>query len=101
MKKVLYEILFVLFCAVVLLLSIRGLPGNPTPDSLNTDAWKEQGPFELSPERGRFALTYALSENHATNFSLPLAKFTTPDLGFKDGKFVALVPPGVSYLITP
>src|SRR3990167_9218666 len=101
MKKLLLTLLFTFFCASILAFSIRGIGGNPTSKSLNQQSWKEFGPFELSPERGRFALTYSLVEDKSFSFSIPLAAFVIPDLGFINGKYVSLFAPGVSYLVMP
>lgn len=89
------------FAAIILAFSLRGNWGVPTDQDLNDATWKENGPFELSPERGRFALTYSLVENHTSFFTLPLARFTTPDLGYANGNFVSLFAPAVSYLAVP
>lgn len=102
MKKQSYiTIIFFIFCAIILALSLRGIAGNPTLDSINYPEWKEEGPLELSPERGRFALTYSLVEHKSFQFPLPLARFTTPDVGYINGKYVSLFNPGVSFLIIP
>lgn len=83
-------------------LSVRGLYGNPSSVEINSEQWKQSGPFELSPERGRFALLYSLVEDHSLQFSLPLARFTTPDLAITDdGKYVSLFAPTVSFLAVP
>ncbi len=94
-------IFLTVFCALILALSVRGRVGNPMPTQMNDLSWKDNGPFELSPERGRYALTYSLIEDHAFSFSLPIARFATPDLGYKDGKYVSLFAPGVSYAVIP
>ena len=52
--KTLLNYSFTLFSVVILSLSIRGFLGNPNGPELNSTTWKENGPFELSPERGRF-----------------------------------------------
>ncbi len=101
MKKFIQPFLLILFCAVVLALSLRGIAGNPTSAVINQPYWKENGPFELSPERGRFALALSIIENNSFFYSLPIARFATPDLGFKDGNYVSLFAPGVSFLILP
>ncbi len=101
MKQNLANILLVVGASVMLALSIRGVPGNPNAESLNTPKWNKVGPFELSPERGRFALTYSLIEDKSFNFSLDLARFVTPDLGYHNGKYVSLFAPAISYLIIP
>src|SRR3989344_887400 len=101
MKKFIQPFLLILFCAVILGLSLRGISGNPTSSVINQPQWKENGPFELSPERGRFALALSMIENKSFFYSLPIARFATPDLGFKNGNYVSLFAPGVSFLIIP
>ncbi len=95
-------VLIILFCAAVLAFGLRGLPGNPTADELNSFTWKDSGPLELSPERGRFALLYSLIEDGSLQFSLPIARFATPDLGLSpDGHYVSLFAPAVSFIAMP
>lgn len=95
-------IALVLFCAAVLALGLRGLPGSPTAEELNSPIWKDSGPLELSPERGRFALLYSLIEDKSLQFSLPIARFATPDLGLSPkGEYVSLFAPAVSFIAVP
>jgi hypothetical protein len=61
----------------------------------------ENGPFELSPERGRFALLYSYLEDKTVYFSTSLAKFSMPDLGYKNNHFVSLFAPAVSFIGMP
>lgn len=82
-------------------ISIRGQAGNPTPEEIFQDLRSEGKPFENSPERGRYALTMAIVDNRSTSLTKEMAKFVVPDLGYKDGKFVSLFAPGVSYLVAP
>lgn len=91
----------ILFLGLILALSLRGLPGNPTSDQLSSPLWEDNGPLELSPERGRYALTYSLVTDGSFYFSVPLARFVAPDLGYHNGKYVSLFAPGVSYLVAP
>lgn len=97
------RIIFIVFLlsASILALSIRGNWGNPTEITVQSKSWKEDGPFELSPERGRFALAYSIIENNSVFFSIPLARFVTPDLGYANGKYVSLFAPALSYIIVP
>ena len=81
--------------------SVRGLQGNPTTKDLQSPVWKDDGPMELSPERGRYALLYSLAENQSFSFSLDLAKFSTPDVAYQNGKYVSLFAPGVSFFAVP
>ncbi len=101
MKNILLTTLFILFCAVILVLSLRGIRGNPTSETLNEPYWKDEGPLELSPDRGRYALTYSIVEDKSFFYSLPVARFTTPDLGYSRDKYVSLFAPGVSFLVMP
>lgn len=100
-KKILFPSFFVLFCTVILALSIRGIPGNPTSQTMNEDQWKDSGPFELSPERGRYSLLYSIIEDKSFIFSLPVARFAAPDVAYKDGNYMSLFAPGISFLVIP
>src|SRR3989344_8895296 len=107
MRK-LFTLFFFFFCATMLALSIRGISGNPTSGSINQDEWKDEGPLELSPDRGRFALTLSFIEDNSFSFSLPIARFATPDVGYlpagrqgQAGAYVSLFAPGVSFMIIP
>jgi hypothetical protein len=101
LKKAVPILLVGLFCAVILSLSIRGILGNPRAENLNDPQWKDEGPMELSPERGRFALMYSLVEDKSFFFSVPLARFAAPDVAQSKGKFVSLFAPALSYIIIP
>lgn len=96
-----WSLLITFIVALVLASAIRGYAGNPTIDELNTNYWKDNGPLELSPERGRFALVYSLVEDKSFHFSVPVAQFATPDLGYINNNFVSLFAPGVSYIVIP
>lgn len=100
-KKILSTILLVFFVAFILIVSVRGLAGNPTPAQLNTTYWKDNGPFELSPERGRFALLYSLVENHSFHLLPSLAAFTAPDVGYWNHAYVSIFAPSISFLAIP
>lgn len=92
---------FTLFCAAVLFVSVRGNYGNPQPGELIEREWRDDGPFELSPERGRFGLLYSMIEDRSFYFSTDIARFVVPDLGYKDGKYVSLFAPATSFLAMP
>lgn len=93
--------LLILFAALMLSLAVRGLPGNPQVNDLLQKTWRDDGPFELSPERGRFGLTYSLIEDKSLYFSTELARFIVPDLGYKNGHYVSLFAPGLSFITAP
>lgn len=99
-KIIIVSMLFLVL--VVFALALRGLPGNPSAEDLKTARWKFDGPLELSPERGRFALVYSIMEDRSLYFSPEIARMTVPDLAVsKFGNFVSLFAPGVSFLVLP
>ena len=101
MKKEILIFLFTIFCAAILVLSIRGISGNPNVEEFSKLNWRGEGPLELSPERSKFALLYSIVEDNSFHFSVPLARFIAPDVGFLNGKYVSLFPPGVSFFAIP
>jgi len=100
-KSLLSLFLLTTFIAVILALTIRGVPGNPSPREILTDLRSEGKPFELSPERGRYALVMSIVENNSLFFTREIAEFVLPDLGYIDGRFVSVFAPGVSFLALP
>lgn len=101
-KERLVTLFFLLFCIIILGFSIRGLAGNPSSEELNSLYWEKTGPFESSNERGRFALTYSIVEDKSLKLSLPLARFSTPDLAVsRTGEYVSLFAPGTAVIIIP
>lgn len=101
MSNILQNIVLFVFVFGVLLFSLRGLPGTLSHEDLNDHYWTEGGPFELSPERGRFALIYSVIEDKSFTFALPIARFAAPDVGYYEGEYVSLFAPGVSFLALP
>lgn len=90
-----------LFTALILFISLRGITGNPDINELNTPKWTSEGPLELSPERGRYALMYSLIESKSFYFPLEVARFALPDLGYYKGNYVSLFAPAVSFIVAP
>jgi hypothetical protein len=101
MKNLLTTIIIFILTGVVFAVSLRGHLGHPLANELNTAHWITEGPFELSPERGRFVITYSLLENKSFHFAPSIARFATPDLGYRNGKYVSLFFPGTSFIIMP
>lgn len=97
-----FLILMGIFVVVIYALSLRGLPGNPTAENLKSPEWRYDGPLELSPERGRYALVYSIIEDKSLQFSPDVANMAIPDLAYsKSGNFVSLFAPGVSFIVLP
>lgn len=101
MSNKIASFLLILFCAIILSFSIRGIAGNPTINNINNQSWKENGPFELSPERGRFALLYSMMEYKSFYFSNSIAEFASPDVGIHNGHYVSLFAPLLSFIVVP
>ncbi len=101
MRNLFNKIFLISFCFGILVFCLRGIGGNPTKENLNDVFWKDKGPFETSPERGRFALVYSVVEDKSFYFSKEIAKFSLPDLAYANNKFVSLFAPGVSFIIIP
>jgi len=100
MNRIISYFMFI-FVVIVLFLSLRGISGNPSKVNINSPMWTEKGPFEMSPERGRFALTFSLIEDHSFNFDIPIARFVVPDLAISREKYVSLFAPLVSFIVMP
>lgn len=94
-------VLMVLVVSLILSGYVKGYLENPTTADLLTPKWIIDGPLQLSPDRGRFALLYSVAEDKSFSFSTDLARFTTPDLGYINGKYVSLFAPAVSFALIP
>ncbi len=100
-NKKFLNIAYIVLSTFVLLISIRGIKGNINENTVGLSSWKENGPFELSPERGRIALTYSIVENNSFAFRLPIARFVAPDVAYANGHYASLFAPGLSFLLIP
>lgn len=101
MKIFLGSILIFTLGIVIYSLTIRGIYGNLQVTSIKNNLDQATKPFELSPERGRFILTFSLAENKSFSLSRQLADAADPDVGYHEGKFFIFFPPGISVLGLP
>lgn len=105
MKRMIRTITLTILASLLVLaaiaVSMKSKTGNPSVTELNSPAWMQTGPLELSPERSRFALLYSLVEHGSFQFSTEVARLATPDLGYFNGKYVSLFAPGTSLLMIP
>ena len=83
MRAIFITLLLTLFVAAILAFSIRGVAGNPTYQTLNKPEFKDEGPMELSPERGGFSLTYLIVEDKSFQFALPIAMTTKSGIEYE------------------
>src|SRR5437867_400724 len=101
MKQTLCVFFLVMVSAIFYALTLKGVYGNPVPHDIKNNLDQATKPLELSPERGRFALTMSLAEYHSFSLSRELADAVFPDVGYIDGKFYTYFVPGVSLLAVP
>jgi hypothetical protein len=103
-QPVLKKITFVFFIAISILifaLTLRGIQGNIRPQEIFSKLDTAITPFSVSPERGRYILTYNLVEHHKFDLFKDEADAAYPDVGVHNGKFYIFFAPGVSLLATP
>src|SRR3990167_4772172 len=86
-----YIALSVSFIAVIYLLTVRGFAGNVNPADLSSSELNHTPPFETSLERGRFAQTVSLSQDHVFNVD-KYAEFLKPDLAWYNGHYYPAFP---------
>lgn len=93
----------ILFFVIVLMYAatLRGVLGNPTPTQIVKELKEAGQPFESSLARGRFAQTMAIAEDGVFDLTNGKELIPIPDLGFFDGRFYSLFPPGISILSVP
>lgn len=101
MKNALYILFIVVVGAVFYTLTLRGVYGNPDQNAIKNNLDRATKPFELSPERGRYALVASLAENHSFALSQTLADAVYPDVGYYQGRFYTYFVPGISLLALP
>lgn len=102
MKKNLLAIgSFVLVSSVLLLLTLRGEWGNPTPSMIIEQSDEGGSAFESSMMRGRFVQTMSLVENGTPFLSFDLAEAALPDVGVFNNKAYPLFAPGLAYYSIP
>src|SRR5258708_5699942 len=101
MKKFIIVCLLILGSLFLYTLTIKGIKGNPGPSEFKNNLDQATKPFELSPERGRYAQVISLVNGHRFDLSQTLADAVYPDVGFYKGRFYAFFAPGVSILAAP
>jgi hypothetical protein len=101
MKKILIVLFLILIPAVLFVGTIRGVKGEPDAYQFKGNLDQATKPFELSPERGRYAHIYSLAEDHHYDLDMDWAEAVYPDVGYSQGKFYSFFAPGISYLALP
>jgi hypothetical protein len=102
-RKVLRTLAFItifILGVLILLGGVRGKGGSPL--AYQTDHNTELGgPFEVSGSTSRYALTESMVKDKSFFLSQELAKFSSPDVTYFNGKFLTIFAPGVSFLAYP
>lgn len=98
MKNFLSVLLLIIIGGIFYSLTIRGVQGNPDVYRINESLNQATKPFELSPERGRYLLTYSLVENKSFALSPALGQIAKPDVAYYQNKFYIYFAPGISIL---
>lgn len=91
---------FFAIASLLYVATIKGVAGNPNPAQMKAMD-QSTYPFELSPERGRYAHTYALAVNGSFSLNQDLADVVYPDVGYVDGRFYSFFAPGISIMAVP
>lgn len=82
-------------------MTVRGVYGPIDMSRIHDKLDIVSKPFELSPERGRYILTYSLAERKSFALDKKLATAANPDVGYYKGKYYIYFAPGVSILALP
>ncbi len=81
--------------------TIKGAVGNPNGQIHQLGLDQSGKAFELSPERDRYLLTYAMATTGTTSIPKAVADANYSDIGYYEGKFYILFAPGISVLALP
>lgn len=100
MSTKIISIILILLSAGLLALSLKGNRGNPISYQ-NGYSTQVGGPFESSNSTARYALVEAIVKNKTVLLTEKQARFASPDVTEKDGKFFSIFTPGVSFLAVP
>lgn len=101
MKNTLAILFIIIFSTTLYALTLHGISGNPEAATIKQTLEEPTKPFELSPERGRFAHIIALAETGKYALTKELGEFVYPDVGWNNGKFYSFFAPGMSYMALP
>lgn len=101
MKNIVISLFLFLFGILMYVLTVRGVHGQINMSQIHDKLDTVSKPFELSPERGRYILTYSLAERQSFSLDEKLATAANPDVGYYKGKYFIYFAPGVSVLALP
>lgn len=100
-KSVLSIVFILIFGSIMYALTLRGVPGNLSPEYINNELKVQAQPFELSPERGRYTLIMSIADYGTFELPEEIALIAMPDVGYLNDNFYTLFAPGVSIITLP
>lgn len=101
MKDTLAIIALILVSAGFYALTLRGVSGNIDPAQIKGRLDTATKPFELSPERGRFAGVLSLAERGTYDLGPDLAGVVYPDVGYYENRYYSFFAPGMAFMALP
>ena len=101
MKNVVISLFLFLLGILMYVFTVRGVYGPIDMSRIHDTLDIVSKPFELSPERGRYILTYSLAERQSFSLDETLATAANPDVGYYKGRYYVYFAPGVSILSLP
>lgn len=101
MKNFFAALFILLISATLYGLTLRGVAGDPQASDVKGNLDQATKPFELSPERGRYAHVASLVESGSYALSKEWGEAVYPDVGWYNGKFYSFFAPGISYMAVP
>ena len=101
LSKTGFLIIFWLLSIIIFAAVIRGVPGNPDAREIKQHLENRGQPFELSPERGRYAIIKSLDDTKSFALSTDLRDAVYPDVGYYQGRYYSFFAPGISLLAYP
>ena len=101
MQKTIYLILVVLVGLLFYSATIRAIKGNPDAVGIYKSRINRVGPFETSHEISSYAQVVSFVKYKRLDIPKELADLAPPDIGYYDGRFYSLFPPGLPLLAIP
>ena len=101
MKYIVIITAITLISFLLLVLTIKGKIHDGKLDFQTNYSIETGGPYELSINTGRYALTQAIVDNHSFFLTKDQAKFAAPDVVAYKDRFFSIFTPGIAFLAVP
>lgn len=100
MKKNIISLIIFAFVVLLLGFGVKGDKGDPIYFQTEKDK-SVGGPFESTNNTSRYALVESIVEDNTFFFNHTLAKFSSADIAYYNGKIFSIFTPGVSFIGIP